>query len=341
MDSTVSSTTYPSAQERADIRLGFVLVVLATIAWSLSSPFIDALLSRNHMTALQVSFWRGAIAAVVVGIFMLVARRDAFRVEPRDLPFFAVYGLVGLGLLQLTWAASVQVNKAAVATVLVYIAPALIAAGEWLLYRRRTTPMQMGAIAVNLVGCALVARVYDFHAFDQHPLGALLGLATGLNFTAYTLLSKGAPPLRRTSNLTVLFYFLLFGTLGLAVAGGIGEGANLVVIHLPLSGWLVLLGLGLGPTVFGYSLYNASLRYLPATVASLVNTTEPVMSAVWALVFLGRVMILLQWAGTIMIVGAVTVMQTVGARAGRKQEVVPIVGGPIEELDVEDDPTPR
>jgi DME family drug/metabolite transporter len=101
----------------------------------------------------------------------------------------------------------------------------------------------------------------------------------------------------------------LFGALSLLPWGVIAEGTRLFTLHLNVTGWLLIVGLGLGPTLGAYGLFNSSLKDLPASVAALAITLEPPMVAVLSYVLLGHTLQGVEWVGVALIVGGVLVMQ--------------------------------
>ena len=66
-------------------------------------------------------------------------------------------------------------------------------------------------------------------------------------------------------------------------------------------------------------LIYVSLQYLSAAIASIFHTLEPVMTALLALFFLGRIMTLLQWIGLGLIVASVISMQMASLVQNRKR----------------------
>jgi hypothetical protein len=53
-------------------------------------------------------------------------------------------------------------------------------------------------------------------------------------------------------------------------------------------GWFILFLLAAGPTVLGFGLYNASISYLPSSVANIILTLEPVFTTILAYFFSER-----------------------------------------------------
>jgi drug/metabolite transporter (DMT)-like permease len=76
-----------------------------------------------------------------------------------------------------------------------------------------------------------------------------------------------------------------------------------------LAGWGVLFLLAAGPTVAGFGLYNVSLTYLPSSVANLVVSLEPALTAVTAYLLFGERLTAVQFAGSAMILAGVVFLR--------------------------------
>jgi drug/metabolite transporter (DMT)-like permease len=292
---------------------GAGLALLATILWCTSGLFVDPLVTGYHMPPVQLSFWRALLMAVALGPFLAWRQPASLLLARREVPYYLVYGLVGVGLFNVAWSISVQINKASVATALVYSAPAFVALGAWAVFGERVSPAQGGAIALDALGCALVAGLANPAALISNPAGLGWGLASGAIFSVYTLFGRRAG-LRGRGSLSILFHTFTIAALGLGAWGLATQGGALLQPALDAHGWLLLFGLTYGPTLGGYACFTACLRVMPAAVASLFTTLEPPLTAILALVLLGRVMTAVQWAGLGLIVGAVLVMQAGAVR---------------------------
>ena len=69
----------------------------------------------------------------------------------------------------------------------------------------------------------------------------------------------------------------------------------------------------------GFGLYNISLVNLPASVANLVLTLEPVFTAAIAFVLLGERMNLIQVIGSILILGGVVFLRIYQIRTSARK----------------------
>lgn len=292
-----------------DRRRGIALILVGTFLWSTTGLLMDRLLTAYPITPLVLSWWRILIVSVALGGAVALRQPGAFRLSRREALYYGAYGLICIALFNVVWSESVQVNKAAVGVALVFSAPAFVALADRLLFGKRLRVVQGGAVAANLLGCVLVSGVSGPAAVIARPAGLALGLATGMIFAAYTLFGKGATRLGPRSSLSILFYAFFFATIGLTAWGLPAAGVGLIRPPLDAAGWGLLLGLALGPTICGYLCFTSSLRYLPATVASLFTTLELPLAAVLASIVLGRAMSGLQWCGAALIVAAVAAVQ--------------------------------
>ena len=305
-------------------RRGVVIVLIAVVIWSTTPVFIDHLQTVDRLSPLQVSTWRALLVTLLLAFYLLIRRPRVFKLQRREIGYYIAYGVIGVGLFNLAFNTSVAVNKASVATALMFCAPVFVALGSWWVFHERLRRLQMLAMVVNLLGFALVGIVSAlFTGTTGNVSGLLLGLFSGICFALYTLLGRGAARADRISPIVIVFYTYLFGTLALILWGFITQGMHSLAITLDATGWALLVILALGPTLFGYLLFTVSLRYLAAPIASIFHTLEPVMTALLAFFLLGRILTSVQWLGLGLIVVSVMVMQLSALLHSRKTILVP------------------
>jgi drug/metabolite transporter (DMT)-like permease len=198
--------------------------------------------------------------------------------------------------------------------VLAYSSAGFTAVLGWRLFKESLGLPKIAAVVLSLGGCVMVANAYDPAVWQLQPLGVTTGLVSGLGMALYSLMGREAAH-RRINSWTALFYSFAFGAVFILVfnqfPGIPGAAGSLrgLLPGLPLGGWLVLVALSFGPTVLGYGLYTASMNYIQASIANLLATLEPVMTAVQAYWILGERMSAIQIVGSLVILGAVVIVQ--------------------------------
>ena len=292
--------------ERPELARGYFIALASAAVLSTTAILIRHLTLAYHIPPLVLAFWRDTFTALLLFVILRVRRPALSRVAVRDIRFLAAYGLV-LAVFNSLWTLSVALTGAAVATVLGYSSAGFtVLLGRWLL-KERLDLAKLLAVASALGGCVLVSGSLDA-TFQRSSLpGILAGVLSGLGYAGYSLMGRAAS--RRGLNpwTTVLYTFgiaaAVLAFLNL-FAGGIVPGAaarpsDFLWLGNAWPGWSVLFLLAAGPTLVGFGLYNVSLGYLPAGVANLIVTLEPVFTTAIAALFLGERLNAAQIAGGI------------------------------------------
>jgi drug/metabolite transporter (DMT)-like permease len=292
---------------------GYLIGLVGTFLWSSTAVFIRYLVVTFQLPAMVLAFWRDFVVFLFLLIIFTALRRQWLRVGGVHLKFLLSYGFL-LSLFNATWTFSVALNGAAVSTVLVYSSAAFTALLGWRIFGESFGPWKILAILLSLAGCVLVSGAWSASAWQVNPVGIVIGLISGLAFAAYSLFGKAASN-RGISPWTTLLYtfgiaatFLLIYNL-LPAVWTAGAAQNLLWLGSSLAGWAVLVTLAVGPTVGGYGLYTVSLTYLPASVANLIATLEPALTAGLAFLFLGERLTTVQLYGSLMILAGVVLLR--------------------------------
>jgi len=314
------NTEYEQVESTSQITRGYSICIVATVLWSTTAIFIAYLTKIYHLPPLVLAFWRDLFLAITLGLVFAVFTPKWLRVDFRDLKFLFLYGFM-LSLFNSLWTISVALNGAAVSTVLVYYSPAITAVLGWRLFGERLGGVKIAAIVLSILGCVLVSGAYNPATWQLNALGIITGLLSGFGFAGYSLMGKASSK-RGINPWTVMVY--TFGVAAIFILGynffyawlppGIAS-MNLFWLGNQWVGWLVLLILAVGPTVGGYGLYTVSLTYLPASVANLIATLEPAMTAVLAFLFLGEMLTIPQLVGSGLIIGGVVLLRVGESRS--------------------------
>ncbi len=324
-----------AASDRSHLTRGYAIALAAAAILSTTAIFIRYLTVRYGIPALVLALWRDAFVCLTLLPVLAACRRDLLAIERKHLAFLALYGLV-LAAFNATWTLSVALNGAAVATVLVYCSAAFTALlGRWLL-RERLGWGKLLAVTLSLSGCALVSGALDPSAWRVNLAAIATGVLSGLCYAGYSLMGRAASQRGLNPWTTVLAVFSFASVFLLAVnllPGGLVPGAasrpaDLLWLGDAWRGWAVLVLLAAGPTVAGFGLYNVSLSYLPSSVANLVVSTEPVLTAATAYVLFGERLTAVQLAGSAMILGAVAFLRVYESRL--EGEALPAAEGGTE-----------
>jgi DME family drug/metabolite transporter len=261
-----------------------------------------------------LAFWRDLFVSFGMLVALALFSRGRFRLERTQRGFIIFYGLT-LAFFNSMWTFSVQYNGAAVATVLAFSSPAMTAILSRLIFKEHFSGLKIFSIVLSLAGTSLVSGAIDPSAWRLNPAGIVFGLLTGLFFAFYNLEGKSAAD-KGIDSWTALFYSFGCATLFLFMFNLIGNAvssqapfANFMWLGNSFSGWALLFFLGVAPTLGGFGLYTLSLRYLPPTVANLIATLEPALTAIWAYFLLGEQLTSTQLAGSLLVFSGVVLLR--------------------------------
>lgn len=293
---------------------GVFFVLLAAALWGTLGTIYRLGTDRYDLTPLTIVFWRGALAALALGLVMGVIlplgarKRGLLRARREDMPLFLAFGLLGVTAFFPLYIYSVVLVGVAVAVVLLYTAPILVAVMAWRFLGERFGTRKVVALVLTFVGCALVARVYDPALLQVNALGILCGLGSAFAYALYSIFGKMSLN-RGYSVATMSFYVYSIGVVGLLVVAFFLDPGQLLQMGGNLEAWGLLTVLALVQTLGALAAYVTGLRYLEAGVASILATFEPVVATMLAFFVLHETIDWPQVAGGALILGAVVLLQ--------------------------------
>ncbi|WP_395663330.1 DMT family transporter [Aestuariivirga sp.] len=268
-----SRATHPHTPA-ADFRLGVLLVAGAAIAWSFGGTIARYIEAPDAWT---VVFWRSLFASTFLLLFML------WRDGPEaTVKMFRAMGWPGLGVACCFGIASssfvVALQHTTVANILLIqaAAPLFAALLAWMVFRERVNLATWIAIAAVICGVAIM--VSASFSGQVSPLGDGLALVITVLFSAAIVITRHHPQVRMTPAVC----------LGTAMACAVAFFlSGPLAVSMPDFFWLFLFGaVNLGA---GLAMFVTGARLVPAALAALVSTLEPVLGPVWVWLFHGEV----------------------------------------------------
>lgn len=277
---------------------------MAATLWALLGVFSQRLLTVG-VPALEIAFWRAALAGVVFIVHAGVAGSLRLR-RGADLVAFAAFALVGVTLFYSALNLAIAAGGVSLAFVLLYTAPAFVAVLAAIFLGERLTPVKVGLVGLSILGVALVSGGGGTGVTPTWQAVAW-GLTAGASYSSYYLFGKWA--LRTYAPVTVFAYVMPIGALGLLPLVGFEalKVAGSIV-------WLDILPMALLSTYLAYLVYYTGLRTIEASRAVLVATIEPVLAALFAALLFGERLSALGVIGGLLVLSAAVGAATLGRR---------------------------
>jgi drug/metabolite transporter (DMT)-like permease len=308
-------TLLPEARTDDRTRLGYAMVATAATLFAINGSVSKVVLDSG-LSSLELAQIRATCAAVGLLAFLGLFARASLHVGRRELLLLVAFGIVGVALVQWLYFVAIENLPVGVALLIEFTAPLFVALFARFVYKERIRRRIWAAVALCLVGLAVVVEVWAGVAFSTVGVTAALGGALGL--TAYLLMAERERRHRDPVSLT--FYGFLFATALWAVVqplwkfpwdvldDSVSLQGNLSEQNAPvwvLVGFVVVVG-----TMITFSLLTGALRHIPATRASIVATLEPVIATGVAWVWLGESFGTAQLVGGAIVLAGIFVAQS-------------------------------
>ena len=295
-------------------RLGYVLIVLVAVLFGLnggvSRVAMGAGLSPESFTTLRIT---GATAVFV--LYAACFRRSAL-VRPKGTALLLVIalGLVGVLGLQLTYNVAIDRLPLGIALLIEYLAPVLVVLWVRFVRREDVRPRMWAAVALAVVGLAVVSRVWNGLAFDG--LGVVMALLAAVCFATYFLL--GEHNVGVDDPLRVILWAFVAATVGMNLVRPIWTTPDLPsttdglgrLDGLSVNPWLVIAVVVVFGTVLPFFLGMLALQHLPATIVTVVAMLEPVIAVVLGWAWFRESLTPVQVVGAVAVLAGIVLAQT-------------------------------
>jgi len=276
-------------------------ILAAAALWGIIGVWNRRLMAGG-LSPYSIVVVRNCGGLVLLTAVMALRDRSVFRVERRHLKYFFGTGVVSVVLFTVCYFSCQEICSLAVASILLYTAPAIVVVLSALLWREPVTKKKLLALGLTLVGCALVCGVFS-GSLTVTGGGIALGLGAGFFYALYSIFGRYA--LAHYGPMTVTVWTFVFaGVASLALV----RPAELAALAQP-SLALTAVGLVVCSTVLPYILYTRGLARVEAGKASILASLEPVVASVAGVVLFGEPMSPLTAAGIVSVLAGVYILR--------------------------------
>ncbi len=313
--------------------MGYIYALIAAFLFGANGSVSKVILQAGF-DAVQLTQMRVLGAAIISGVVLLFLDKKSFRLPLRQWPVIIVLGVVGVALLQATYAFALELLPVGIALLLEYLAVLLVALVAYFFFKEKVRLRLWIAIGFVLAGLVVVAEIW---ASTLNPTGVMWGLLAAVALATYFLV--GEKGLKNISPLALSFWTMTIATIFWAPLSGWWRldpaifttmtplGGSLQDLSVPIWGliaWNVILG---SFTPFLLSL--SALKRLSATAAGIVATSEIAFAFVAAWLWLQEELTLLQIVGASIVLGGIVIAQTARSSDVVVQADLALETGPI------------
>ncbi len=301
--------------------LGIALAAVSACGYG-SGPLFAKSVYGAGLDWLALLYWRFLLAGLLVWAWAILV--PANRAGLRALPRRRVVALLGLGAFFVanasTYYAALQYISASLASLIVYIYPALVAVlsirfGHGLHGRR-----PWAALGIVSAGVALTLGGIETH---PEPIGLVLAVSSPCIYAVYIVLAARLAGERRgeTANdrtggdgaetrPAVAASVMISATFVVVALLAVATGEPIVPWRVPGGAWYGLAGIAVFSTAVAISAFYAGAARIGAAQAALVSTVEPIWTITLAALLFGERLSTAQLVGGLLVIVGVIVAQT-------------------------------
>ena len=291
--------------------LGFVLVIISGLVWSLGAPLVRFLEDAEHYR-LPVLFYRGITLFLVVIAYVLLREGRNFLNSLKQIDIWSVFGGLVLSFTMFGWIYALTTTTVAVSLLMLALAPILTAFLGYLILGEKLSRVTLVNMVIVVVG--VFVMVWDAEK-SSTLIGATYGFFVALGFAVYTITIRHNPEIPKllTPALAGLFSVILVSILLVAT----GTSFEMPPINIGIS-FIHSVVIAVGLILFGLG-----AKYLPSAELVLLTLLEVVAGIFWAwlpIIGINEIPETNTFIGGLFILTAI-VLQGINAR---KQHIIPM-----------------
>lgn len=280
--------------------LGFILIIISGIGYSIGAILIRALNTTTGLTPINIAVLRFLIASPLVWLFL---PRNSMQAMPKkDRTRFMLLGIV-FSVASISAMFALDRLPSSLYVILLYSYPGLVVI--YALINHQPIPaLTWVGLPLSILGLLLTVFQFD-KRLEVDLVGLLFTLLNSLAVAAYFILSGlffGRQQTRTPGTAWMFAGAMLISILAIP----------LTHLNLPqsTSEWLLMLGLSTFGTVMPILATNAGIQLIGAPRASMLNIVQPLVTVLLSILIFQESLNPLQWVGASIVLFSIFLLQT-------------------------------
>ena len=279
---------------------GYLYAILAAFLYALV-----AIVAKNLVTSgthpFQVTFYQYLFSVLILGAWIFMRYRGAFRCGLRKLCYFAILGIVGGATTNMLFYSALQYLDAGITSMLLFLHPVFITIFFAVTRIKKIRLINYFSVFIAACGAAIVLNVFS-GTMHFSAVGIGLGILSGVTYAFYNIFAdlklKDDEP--NVINFFACSASMLYSLVMLTVNG---IGFSIEPIALPSIFFLAAFS-GVLPA---YCFFKA-LQYIGSEKVSVISSIELPLTLIMAFTILKEHMSPFQLFGVVLIVAATVLL---------------------------------
>lgn len=283
---------------------GYLFVAISAACWGMMAVLTKKL-SEVGFDSMAISALRPTVAVLFYVLYNLLTDRKAFKTDLKGLIFFAIYGIVALDGMFLSFTYAVKYTSIATASVLLFTNPIFVMIMSYFLFKEKFTYKKVISLILAIIGCVLISKAYDTSELKMDNLfGIGMGVLSGFTVALQNVLGKVGS--KKYSPKTHLIYSFIFAAIFLWFFRSPVELVSNITSSKAL---FYVLAIGFVATVIPNGLFLKALQYVESSKASIICSVEPIVAAILGYFIYNEALELPQLIGMLAVLVSVGIIQ--------------------------------
>jgi drug/metabolite transporter (DMT)-like permease len=261
---------------------------------------IGIFVRNTNLSSSEIAFLRGVIGSLfLIGASFLVKQKISLQALKKNIILLLFSG-AALGFNWILLFQAYKYTTVSNATLSYYFAPVIVMILAPFVLKEKLTMGKAASIVTAMIGLFLVVGVGNSASGSyNHPLGILYGLSAAALYASVMLMNKF---IKNLSGFETTLVQLMVAAIVLLPYVLVKDDLSFSRISF---GTIVLIFImGIVHTGIAYFLYFTSFRDLKGQTIAVLSYIDPISAVVFAAIFLGESMSLIQGFGGILILGS-------------------------------------
>lgn len=272
--------------------MGYFFALLGAALFGFNGSVMKVVVNAG-VTAAQLTFFRTLFIMIIAGAWLLIANRDGFRITRKQLGIMAILGIVGVALMQWSYAVAVTILPVGIALLVEYLSVLFVALIARFVFREPVRGRIWIAVVLVIAGMLFVGKAW---ASTLNPVGVGFSLIAAVTLTIFFIV--GERQVTATSPMSVAFWSMLFACAFWSLFSGwwnidpallassVSLDGKLASLHAPI--WALIIWIGVFGAFLPFLLSFIALKHLPVTAAGIASSSEVLFAFLVAYLWLGE-----------------------------------------------------
>jgi drug/metabolite transporter (DMT)-like permease len=282
---------------------GFIYAVVSAVFFGSAGIFIKQGFEQE-LSPVELLIIQYILASLMLFILCVMKHRKELRISGTMLKKLLIQGVVGNTLMTIFLYSSMAYLDVAVATMLLYTYPAMVAAFSFFHRGERVSVIKTAAIVGTFIGCLMVLNIWSVKQGSLSFIGVLFGILSAVFYSFMNIYAEGI--VEDTPPLVITFYTTIFSLAALLIFN------TKFIFRISTLHFDVFMNAGMLAffcEIIPLTLLYAAIKQIGPVKTSIISTLELPVSAIVSFALIGEVLLPMQFAGIILVLFSIIALR--------------------------------